>query len=63
MKPSLLVAVDIKRNQLQSVLDIFSKRLLRLRIVQHTKRVMPSSSLGNGNFELDSDQLSVESES
>jgi hypothetical protein len=42
------------------VLDSFGKRMLRLTILQHNKRIMPVSSIGgNQNFELDSEQLSV----
>lgn len=41
------------------MLDTFSKRLLRLRILQHSKRSLPALQLGTGNFELDSENLSV----
>lgn len=58
VKPSVSIAYELKSNQLRLILEQYSKRLLRLRIVQNTKRSMPVSNLG-GDFELDSEQLSV----
>jgi len=60
VRPSLLIAIDLKRNQLQAVLDTFGKRMLRLKVLQHSKRSMPVAAFGDAkNFELDSEQLSV----
>ena len=33
LKPALMIAVDLKSNQLRQTLDTFGKRMLRLRIV------------------------------
>jgi len=30
IKPALLIALDLKANQLRSVIDVFGKRILRL---------------------------------
>lgn len=51
------MAYELKYNQLKEILDTYTKRLLRLNILQHSKRVMPVSGVGlsSGNFELDSD--------
>lgn len=62
MKPALMVAVDLRSNKLRQTLETFGKRLLRLKIVQHSKRSMPGAGeFGGGerNFELDSDALSM----
>ena len=60
VRPTLLIAIDLKRNQIQAILDTFGKRMLRLKVLQHNKRVMPVSAFGGDrNFELDSEQLSV----
>jgi len=55
------VACDLKSNQIRQTLETFSKRTLRLKIVQHSKRAMPGMGDfgGDRNFELDSEQLSM----
>ena len=61
---SLQLSYELKYNQLKSVLDSYCKRLLRLKILQNQKRLLPASKLGTGgNFELDSENLSVSQQS
>jgi len=60
IKPVVLISCDLIRTKLIGILEAFGKRVLRLKIVQHTKRSMPDErQAGNDNFELDSDNLSV----
>lgn len=60
IKPVVLVSCDLIRTKLIGILEQFGKRVLRLKIVQHTKRSMPEERQGgNNDFELDSDNLSV----
>lgn len=61
LRPALLISCDLKSNQFRQSLDTFGKRMLRLKIVQHTKRSMPGAGDfgGERNFELDSDALSM----
>lgn len=59
MKPVLLITVDLIRTKLTTILENFSKRTLRLKIVQQIKRSMPEERQAGGDFELDSDNLSV----
>ena len=57
---SLQITYELKYNQLKANIDTYCKRLLRLKILQNTKKLMPAASkLGTGNFELDSENLSV----
>lgn len=61
---SLQLSFELKFNQLKQVLDTFCTRLLRLKIVQNQKRLLPQSKQGpNCNFELDSENLSVSQQS
>jgi hypothetical protein len=59
LKPVLLITVDLIRTKLTTILENFSKRTLRLKIVQQIKRSMPEERQAGGDFELDSDNLSV----
>jgi hypothetical protein len=61
IRPTLLVAVDLKSNQIKQTLDTFGKRYLRLKIVQHTKKNQAGLTTfgGQRDFELDSDALSM----
>jgi hypothetical protein len=64
VKPVVLVACDLVRTRLITLLETFGKRYLRLKTVQHTKRSMPEERMaGTKDFELDSDNLSQASES
>jgi hypothetical protein len=64
VKPVVLVACDLVRTRLITLLETFGKRYLRLKTVQHTKRAMPEErAAGTRDFELDSDNLSQASES
>lgn len=61
VKMHVKIAYDVKRNQIVQVLSDFEKRYLRLKIVQHQKRVTPQHLLqmdGN-NMRFDLDQLSM----
>ena len=61
IKPALLVACDLKSNQIKQTIETFGKRVLRLKIVQHSKKNMPGANAfgAERNFELDSDALSM----
>lgn len=41
-KNGISLAYDVKKNQILKILEEFDKRYLRLKIVQHNKRNMPS---------------------
>ena len=61
IRPALLVACDLQTNQMRQVLQKFDQRMLRLKIVQNSKRSMPTTDMfgADRNFELDSENLSV----
>jgi len=42
VRSAVNLAYDVKRNQIVKILEDFDKRYLRLKVVQNTKRLMPS---------------------
>lgn len=64
-KTSVLLSFDVKKNQLLKVLEDYDKRYLRLKIVQHSKRQMPSvGAFGQQEgLGFDADQMSMSGQS
>lgn len=55
------MAYDVKKNEMLKRLDDFDKRYLRLKIVQHNKKNMPSQldALNREGLGFDADQMSM----
>ena len=61
IKNSVSLSYDVKKNQFLKLLEDFSKRYLRLKIVQHNKRTMSAHmpSMNQGGLGFDADQMSM----
>ena len=61
IKNSVSLSYDVKKNQFLKLLDDFSKRYLRLKIVQHNKSTMAlhMPSMNQGGLGFDADQMSM----